>query len=174
MSIADSNFNYTPPAVYTAEALYVNDKYGIFKSYFLPYLQGVTEIPLGKYDKWWGKTPAGNSAIVANFARVGYCTNNGICYRMVSHGTNYFYIIVDLNGSSGPNIVGKDIFYFALHFKDDELVIDGYVYQVYKHTSNAQLLQWCGKNGSNWDAGKSCTELIMRNGWKIPDDYPLH
>ncbi len=170
MAQVDPDFSYTPPKQYTAEGLYENDKYGIFKAYFVPYLQGVTEMKRAKYS-WNGKTMAGEGSL-ASFSKGCFCLNNGMCFMMVNHGTNYFYIYVDLNGPSTPNVVGRDIFYFALHFTDNGLKIDGKVYQVYNSTTNDELLRWCGKTASGWQGGKSCTELIIRNSWKIPKDYP--
>lgn len=171
MSENDPDFNYTPPETYGV-TLDTHDAYGIFESYFAPYLQGITLLNT-KNNNWKGKTPAGNSAInVANFGWGCHCINDGTCFRMVNHGTNYFYLLVDLNGPSRPNIVGRDIFYFALHFTDNGIVLDGNVYMVSRTTTNAQLIQGCGKAASGWDGGKSCTELIIRNGWKIPKDYP--
>ncbi len=171
MSENDPDFNYTPPDTYEY-ALGTHDKYGIFKSYFAPYMQGVTVLTSNNRN-WRGKTPAGaDASLVANFGDGCHCINDGTCFRMVNHGTNYFYILVDLNGPSRPNIVGRDIFYFALHFTDNGLTLDGNVYQVSRVTTNAQLIQRCGKGASGWSGGSSCTELIIRNSWKIPKDYP--
>ncbi len=173
MSTTDPDFNYTPPETYTAEALYTNDKYRIFKSYFVPYLQGVTTFEKTKAP-WVAKTPEGKETFAANFGALGgYCINNGMCFRMLSHGTNYYYIVVDLNGPSRPNVVGKDVFYFALHFTDNGITIDGKVYGVSQNTTEAQLRQNCLHNESTWSSGATCTELIIRNGWKIPNDYPI-
>lgn len=91
---------------------------------------------------------------------------------MTNHCTNYLYILVDLNGESEPNRVGRDVFYFALHFTDTGVKIDGHVYQVGDNTTRAELIRKCGKEGTGWSGGSSCTELIMRSGWKITKDYP--
>lgn len=171
MSENDPDFNYTHPETYGV-TLSTHDAYGIFESYFARYLQGVTVLTTRNYN-WYGKTPAGESAAVAaNFGQGCHCINDGTCFRMVNHGTNYFYILVDLNGQSRPNIVGRDIFYFALHFTDNGLTLDGNVYGDQRTTTNAQLIQRCGKGASGWSGGNACTELIIRNSWKIPKDYP--
>lgn len=64
-------------------------------------------------------------------------------------------------------------FYFALHFKDYGPEIDGKVYAVSANTTNANLRQRCTSGGNGWDVGETCLELIIRNGWKIPNDYPI-
>lgn len=171
MSTADPDFNYTPPETYTAAALYTNDNYGIFKSYFVPYLQGVTTFS-NRNTTWRGLTPAGNQSL-ANFGEECYCINNGMCFRMISHTESYYYILVDLNGPSRPNVIGKDIFYFALHFTDNGVTIDGKIYGISQASPTVALIQRCGKENPNWDGGNTCTELIIRNGWKIPKDYPI-
>ena len=35
-----------------------------------------------------------------------------------------------------------------------------------------KLLEGCNKTSTDWSNGSTCTELIKRNSWKIPKDYP--
>lgn len=166
-AIADENFTYNPPKVYEV-TLGGHDKHGIFAAYFAPYINGSTV----KIPNWIAKTPAGEGSLVGNFRNGCYLANNGMCFIMTNHSTNYFYIIVDLNGPSGPNRVGRDVFYFALHFVDNSVSIDGNVYGVNAQTPMEILIKNCGKEATGWSGGNTCTELIMRNGWEITKDYP--
>ena len=54
MSENDPDFNYTPPETYGV-TLDTHDAYGIFESYFAPYLQGITLLNT-KNNNWKGKT----------------------------------------------------------------------------------------------------------------------
>ena len=167
-AIADDDLTYNPPEVYDV-ALGSHDKYGIFATYFAPYMSGSTV----KISNWRAKTPAGEEVYsVGTFQNGCYLANNGMCFRMTNHGTNYFYVVVDLNGPSGPNRVGRDVFYFALHFIDTGVKIDGHVWQVNERTSRDELIRRCGKEATGWSGGSACTELIMRSGWEITKDYP--
>lgn len=168
-ALADENFNYTPPEVYEVK-MEENDYYGIFAAYFAPYMNA-KEIKSKAVD-WYPTTPAGMAVYYLLFSKGCYQINNGMSFRMVNHSNNYFYIVVDLNGKSGPNRVGRDVFYFALHFTDNGVKIDGKVLGVNNYTTMKQLIRRCGKEENEWSGGSTCTEIIMRNDWKIPDDYP--
>ncbi|MCM1339509.1 MAG: prepilin-type N-terminal cleavage/methylation domain-containing protein [Muribaculaceae bacterium] len=167
-AIADDNLTYNAPEVYDV-TLDKHDQYGIFATYFAPYMSGSTV----KKGNWHIKTPAGVKVFTgANFLNGYYLANNGMCFVMTNHGPIYFYIVVDLNGPSGPNRVGRDVFYFALHFADTGVKIDGNVYLVDNNTSRDELIKQCGKEKADWSGGSTCTELIMRDGWVISKDYP--
>ena len=89
----------------------------------------------------------------------------------------YLSIYIDINGDKGPNKHGIDLFRFTYLVPQTGL---GSVSQ------RGTIVP--GNNGHyNWPCwGKincitcksdenyaGCSALIMRNGWKIPDDYPL-
>ena len=69
---------------------------------------------------------------------------------------------VDINGSSGPNILGKDIFIFTIDFDKGSAYPMGYTSEI--NTINSI----CSKSGT----GLYCAEKIRRDGWQIKDDYP--
>jgi prepilin-type N-terminal cleavage/methylation domain-containing protein len=150
--------------------LYSNDTKGFFKKYFVPYMAGISYIiyDARNQGRWDSKQPNKNYTGY-NFGKGAYCAKNGVCFYFVNHGSNYTYIIVDLNGPSKPNRVGHDVFYFALHFATKGAYIDGKVYAVGTKTSLDNLYDKCATNGG------ACTEIIIRNGWKIPNDsrYPF-
>jgi hypothetical protein len=94
----------------------------------------------------------------------------------MNHGSNYYYIVVDLNGPSKPNRVGHDTFYFALHFNSTKgAYVDGLTYSVNKkQTIDTLYSNYCNNTSTEWSGGAGCTELVIRNNWQIPDDkrYP--
>ena len=174
MANNDEELVFTPPETYQ-DALYEHDKYKIFATYFAPYMKGVTHVQQ-RNPKWNIKTPAGKE-VLFDFGKECHCLNNGMCFYMMNHGTNYFYLGVDLNGQSGPNRAGRDVFYFALHFTNNGITVDektyGYnkmtnLYEGYTDSSGGG----CNKTDTKWSNGATCTAIIMHNNWKIPADYP--
>ena len=82
---------------------------------------------------------------------------------------NQVIFVVDVNGRKKPNRVGYDIFYFSIwapsnNSKGDGLYAGAYLYAKEKKAENA-----CVCSGD----GKGCSAIIKRNGWKIPEDYPV-
>ena len=150
-----------------------HDLHLVFQESIAPYLAGASRISNTSIG-WNGVNAAGgSSAGYLNFGKGTHCLNSGLCFYMINHHHNYIYIIVDLNGASKPNRAGRDIFYFALHPKDSGTVIDGLVYGINAQSTKEKLLEGCNKtNPGSWSNGSTCTELIKRNSWKIPKDYP--
>ncbi len=69
---------------------------------------------------------------------------------------------VDLNGLPPPNTLGKDVFMFEIDF--DKGAVKPYGYYCSTATINS--------NCSNKNSGVYCAAKIMKDGWKISDDYP--
>ncbi len=171
MANNDDELVYTPPESY-GQSLNKNDEYGIFAAYFAPYMKGISKRE--KPDVTWSAIPpnGGTNAGVGYFGDGCYCLNNGMCFRLTNYFLTYIYLLVDLNGKSGPNRIGKDVFYFALHFVDNGISIDGNVFGINAQTPMDVLVKKCGKESSGWDSGSTCTEIIKRNNWEIPSYYP--
>ncbi len=76
---------------------------------------------------------------------------------------------VDINGQKKPNQYGKDIFVFYYNIRDDDTPRNnGKMMPVGYDLARNTLLSGCNKN----EGGRYCGALIMRDGWKISDDYP--
>ena len=69
---------------------------------------------------------------------------------------------VDINGVSGPDTFGKDIFLFEADFSQGVARPAGY------NQKNTEIDANCSKSGG----GTNCASKIMRDGWQIKDDYP--
>lgn len=95
-----------------------------------------------------------------------------------NNGVKIFDVLisVDINGSKGPNVFGKDVFAYNLSTQ-----VNPYAGLVSKtnfwglvgaNVKRETLLndsnRGCNKNGS----GQYCGALIQYDGWKISDDYP--
>ena len=152
----------------------LTDTYNMFETYFVPYLQGVRKI---NSNKFYYSSAGAIAYHVYNNLDHAYCINNGMCFAFFNANHSYCYILVDLDGpDKGPNRVGRDTFYFAIHFNENNTIIDGKGYQIYNWTTVDQIYNnnQCSKTGGIWLNGHGCTEIIIRNNWEIPDDdrYP--
>jgi len=94
------------------------------------------------------------------------------CYTLtdgIEFGFNpWFDVIVDINGSKGPNEAGRDMFYFDL---TDSWPNEHYYTRERYIESCAQ--SW-NENGSPWrdpDPGVACTWLLVTDGWEFTKDY---
>ena len=131
--------------------------------YFLPYFDNYKKIGWGAFY-WYYNNPTygGNGGYFVEF-------KNGVTLTFAFSGNrdkdgNLFfntpYFHVDINGKSKPNLVGKDIFKFMI---SDEKVVSGN----YIDLPNSIVVEACRNREAD-----ACTELIFRNGWEFPDDYP--
>ncbi|MBR6163246.1 hypothetical protein IKQ26_05115 [bacterium] len=82
-------------------------------------------------------------------------------------------IFIDINGQKGPNVFGKDLFYYIYRIQEDRTPIggennSGKMIPSGANMSREEMLSDCANNGSGCD----CTALIMNDGWQIKDDYP--
>ncbi len=102
---------------------------------------------------------------------------------VISNGQNvrqsFLRIYVDINGYKGPNVFGKDIFYFVYWIVNDWTISGGKDYSGYflpygglpsiDGANRENYKTWgCNKNGT----GYHCSALIMADNWEIKDDYP--
>lgn len=72
------------------------------------------------------------------------------------------YIWVDVNGYKPPNMMGKDFFRLFIGTHTNKVLPD-------KIESSEDVVNaYCSKNSN----GTSCAAKIMKDGWKIKDDYP--
>ncbi len=131
--------------------------------YFLPYFDNYKKIGWGAFY-WYYNNPTygGNGGYFVEF-------KNGVTLTFAFSGNrdkdgNFFfntpYFHVDINGKSKPNLVGKDMFQFMI---SDEKVVSGN----YTNLPNSIVVGACKDRMPD-----ACTELIFRNGWEFPDDYP--
>jgi prepilin-type N-terminal cleavage/methylation domain-containing protein len=149
----------------------------IFETYFLPYFKSPIVAQTGKslYSTTQPYYLLSGSKIDAFYytdygcGRVIFSTADGfIIYinimswkkdengQQVALYTSNATVTVDINGLKGPNIFGKDVFVFVADFEKNK---------VYPYATDRTT---CNKNSS----GGSCAAKIMKDGWKIADDYP--
>lgn len=110
------------------------------------------------------------------------CLSNGICFWLAKSGDenviSYIYLMVDLDGPSGKNRMGRDIFAFHINYLKTSVFRGGLlssqtVYGINLANADETTVRTrCNDTDTIWSNGFACTELIMRNNWKIPDEYP--
>ncbi len=88
----------------------------------------------------------------------------------VGDSTGIYGIIIgiDINGISGPNVIGKDLFFMTYYYDTNTLGMLGQRHG--RQLSKELAAQICYSGGSI--NNKYCGVLIMLNDWQIPDDYP--
>ena len=112
--------------------------------------------------------------------RVFFTTSDGMSYLITTSTTQNFYdeagnvietkfyynstvnVYVDLNGTSGPNTIGKDVFRLVVDFDKGSTYPLGY---------NKSLTE-INNNCKTDELGTMCLAKIIRDGWQIKDDYP--
>lgn len=90
------------------------------------------------------------------------------------------HLLVDINGKTPPNRMGKDVFAFT--FLDENLVTytqytsQGMIRElsIRKNLLGSGTSGQCSytAGGGIFGAGSYCSRLIEVDGWKIADDYP--
>lgn len=135
--------------------------------------------------KW--KTP--NGSINNHYQVPQYALHNGVWLAFYqsyltgagNHHKIGLWIIVDLNGKSGPNRYGRDVFVMSIYpfLNSDEKIVMGAHDQcgsgaIHRRLSRESLLNGgcatCKKDKTGWGFG--CSRVIQMDGWQIRDDYP--
>ena len=150
--------------------------------YFIPYLKvskdyGITTASSIKYDGF--KLPATGEyftgwdsykyyMLLSNNVLITVSIGTSGCAEgtSVADGTcveTYVHLIFygDMNGFSGPNTFGKDVFVMRFNLRSR-------VFEFYQYGSSKEsALRNCESGG-----GITCGQLIYLDGWEIKDDYP--
>ena len=146
-------------------------------TYMVPYLAKVKKIEYGTLEDLGYKSvkiPNDESNRYLNTKGQVLVLNDGTVLQIRSatgnSGTDEdrddrivsIYIITDINGFKGPNVIGKDFFTFQISLTTGEF---GFFYQSSQNTRE-KMLSSC--KSSPW----TCGRLILMDGWEIKEDYP--
>ena len=108
---------------------------------------------------------ANGTVFYRNNYRLPFVTVDGTVYtisiRGASDGSPLEILWVDLNSSNDPNQYGKDVFFFERVAKKGILPYGW-------DKTDEEISRDC----SHTNVGYYCAAKIMRDGWKIKDDYP--
>jgi len=152
-----------------------------FNKYFAPYLNKVEIIDNKKYDE---NENASDNGILVKFA-------DGSIMKVKSFSGYYLHIFYYTNYKTFVNNTsqnGKDEFWFG--FFNKKSLLNAYEtpectqfhpficdmdihYQSHQNTNDIDNLKNHVKHGCYKGNGRFCARLLMKNGWKAPDDYPF-
>ena len=111
-------------------------------------------------DSQWGE------ALIWEGRRKAFITSDGMIINIIASGgapvVKVDRITVDINGAAKPNKLGRDVFRF-------EGVPKKGVLPMFYDAEEDIVKEECSMSGPR---GSSCAAKIMRDGWKIADDYP--
>ncbi len=159
-----------------------------FKTYWLPYFNNPTVARDGmsfyyKNDAYVYKqlnNATYTIAVITSYSggRVLFRTNDGIIFlvhlmkwdetkdeegKTISAIARYRssqIVYVDINGIREPNKLGKDVFILTADFEKN-------IIKPYEYGSDS-IDRYCSTKSS----GETCFAKIVKDGWKIADDYP--
>jgi len=155
------------------------------KDYLLPHLKYNKFCP-SRYDgvKWSSQQNCTkpDQRFSDDWGSVIYLANGMIIYAETVSSSIRFQ--VDLNGVKGPNKLGSDTFAFSIFRKWSGAHCNvGYVngwcnYRGELFPGHSCNYEFCGRDLTKTSQdcainALDCTIPIMKNGWKIPDDYPI-
>lgn len=104
------------------------------------------------------------SDCVVTAAGYSMCMYRGITETTEEfNGNTYFW--VDINGQKGPNVLGRDFFYFELY--SDGKVAESYEAHTYSDSKIDTTFNNLCKTGTSYGAG--CFSKVVKDGWKM--DY---
>ena len=169
--IAQSDNNMTPQDIIDEQVKSGRNMSGEYfvQTYLMPYM---------KVNKYCGRNIT-DSVCKINLIKSLTNTNETVGYNwnwdhqasfVLDNGTrigawywpafSFFLLTVDIDGPKGKNQAGDDVFYFIINNEGlKTLYSPGWGWQ-------------CSLNETG-NTGFACAHLIMQNGWKIPDDYPI-
>ena len=147
----------------------------ICEKYLLPYFKTATKSEYTQPDKkGWDKIYLLSGAVSdrpnANFPYYIINLANGAALMAAVNGTETqitgLIIYIDTNGAQKPNVTGKDIFSTELDLSTGRFGFYGASY------NDTTLKQLCTNQGTDKRSSMGCGELILRNSWEFPDNYP--
>lgn len=158
----------------------------VFDKYFRPFMKINYEYPHNEcveLSKAYGQNP--NSGMYIDYNGACYSLPNGtsIIFWAGRKDTDSPYLMTvqfRINPAKKKQIDGIDVFGFQIVNSNNGLVVTSGLEQIGFEISDEKLIEACGSdsdripvNGYWWGRNAFCLELIKRNGWKIPANYPL-
>ena len=138
-------------------------------TYLKPYL---TIVESKKINEIKTLNDSGNFLYSQTYFGPTYYLKNGMRYTILKDNIN-LYITIDINGDKGPNTMGYDCFNFIIESNSNQLLPDCNKYSNEQLTEESSYSKSCNPNAAYSPySGACCAEIIRRNNWKIPDDYP--
>ena len=160
---------------------YDENMYIFFRKYYLPYLKDASEClatncySKEKYNIYTLSGADGNGLRAAQYM---VKLNDGTyLYFLPNTPNGYIWMFADINGHQKPNTIGKDIFVFDIYGYPNTSNRKNYRLKFWGEPRTSEQLSGlgdyvCNKNSHAGYSGFYCGALILKNGWKMPADYP--
>jgi len=113
----------------------------------------------GSNLSWLTDVPRGSCASLADGTAI--CMSGGM-WPSTPYWHQWIPIFIDVNGPKGPNIAGRDFFYF-------ELYSDGKIAEAYSEPIDSMEAKFENSCQSNNNYAVGCFTKIVLDGWKM--DY---
>lgn len=120
---------------------------------------GEVYYPFGSIQTLSGRTWSKLASMAYTSATFSFKSPDNIVYHL---GFSYAMNLIDVNGSSGPNQIGRDIFFLKMDRETGAFTTYGN--DTWDNESNTN--DYCGDNITN-QAGYGCAARIMAEGWKM-------
>lgn len=118
---------------------------------------------------WLGSTSQLTASQLASWGFTGF-TYRGI------YVTNDAGFLIDINGSKGPNMNGRDVFWFDFYGDGNSHTTPAGVTTI--NPNNGKFVPGCyGSSieelkGICKEYGSCCADILYANAWNVPSDYP--
>lgn len=161
-----SNWNF--PSDYTTKGIIE-----FSEKYILPYYKVVKRCD-GYCPNYTATYLNGTKYVNTRCTQVLVADNNLLtfCTAQSSSGSNgNVYVSLDINGTTGPNKYGRDIFEIAMikqYAQGYKIDVPGWQIQDREQLLSADNSANCNKSAK----GQRCMALIIQDSWEIKDDYP--
>ncbi len=156
----------------------------VVEKYLLPYMSGVIKVK-GSIANYPMRTlssqgnPEMNRYLDWSWDLSSYpiyIMQNGMHFNYSNSNDGYPTIVVDINGSGKPNIMGIDGFAFWIDPKTSSVVPAGYNCSreglLGKGCPTSSVRMCLRDNTWQYYRGGYCAALMQKDGWTISKDYP--
>ena len=142
--------------------------------YIIPFFKDTN---INRYGSWiiagYKRPPKQMNGADTSAAQYYFQTSQGYIYSTFAYDSSdrrIFLVYIDINGTKGKNISGRDIFVATYGYSSKK----DYFYKLHMYNFSQSdrdtiLRESCNKTGGN---GAYCGALIEMDGWEIKDSYP--
>ena len=112
-----------------------------------------------------------NGGSVSATVGTSYVLASGVSLRLIKseQGNKLANLMVDINGPKGPNILGRDLFFFALYKNGrvDDYNAETADAPLTKDQRDASYNNYCMKAGTDAVSGWGCFGKILNDNWQM-------
>lgn len=186
MAEEEYGVGFEPTDILTGTGWSPENSKAVFDKYFRPFIKINYEYSKDdcvELSKGYGQNP--NSSMYIDYNGACYSLPNGVSIiffagRKDSQSPYVMSAGFRLSPTKKRPVDGIDNFGFGIVNAENGLVVTSGMESIGVDVSDNKLVEACGSdssrisvNGYSWGRSAFCLELIKKNGWKIPANYPL-